>query len=88
MIGLPVVAVNWGGPQQLIDAANGILIEPESEEHIARELAKAMQSLGNDPQRAEAISSAARHRAEQLGFSWPMLLQSWLRIYERLVSSG
>lgn len=86
MIGLPVVAVNWGGPQQLIDTTNGILIEPESEEHIAHELAKAMQSLGNDPQRAEAISSAARHRAQQLGFSWPMLLKSWLRIYERVAS--
>ena len=64
VIGLPVVSVNWGGPQQLIDATNGILIEPESEEYIASELAKAMQSLGNDPQRAEAISSAARHRAD------------------------
>ena len=87
MIGLPVVAVNWGGPQQLIDCTNGILIEPASEELIVSELAAAMVLLGSNSDRADAISHAARQRAEELGFAWPLLLKNWLQIYNCVLSS-
>lgn len=83
MIGLPVVAVNWGGPQQLLDGSNGILIEPESEAHIIRQLAKAMNCLGNDPETAEKLAQNARYQADSRGFSWPVLLGSWLDLYSR-----
>ena len=88
MIGLPVVAVNWGGPQQLIDSSTGILIEPESEQHVVNELAAAMVLLSSNPSRAESIASAARNAADQRGFVWPALLTKWLKIYERSLCSS
>ena len=83
MIGLPVVAVNWGGPQQLLDASNGILIEPEGEAHIIGQLAKAMTLLGHDPETAEKLAENAREQGKVRGFSWPVLLESWLDLYSR-----
>ncbi len=87
MAGLPVVAVNWGGPSTLLDFDSGVLIEPESEGHIVTELATAMQRLGSEAEIAELISKNARLRAEQLGFSWPSLLMQWLNIYQQTIDS-
>lgn len=84
MIGLPVVAVNWGGPQQLIKKTNGILIEPESEDHIIDRLAAAMKLLGNNPNTADKFSEHARKFAEDSGFAWPILLKKWLEIYVKV----
>jgi glycosyltransferase involved in cell wall biosynthesis len=85
MLGLPVVAVDWGGPQQLLDQDSGILIAPDSEEHIVAELANAMTRLSNEPEEAERLSANARQKAEDLGFSWPLLLKRWVHIYRQIM---
>lgn len=83
MLGLPVVCVNWGGPQQLLDPTMAVLIEPESEVQIIRELAEAMGELAGDADRADLLSGRARARAEREGFAWPRLLRNWLSLYDR-----
>jgi glycosyltransferase involved in cell wall biosynthesis len=85
MIGLPIVAVNWGGPQQLLDDNSGILIEPISEDHIVQQLATAMTRLAEHPEQAEQLSINARKKAEAAGFAWPILLQNWLELYRSIL---
>lgn len=86
MIGLPIVAVNWGGPAQLLDADTAILLEPESEEAVVRGLAEAMTTLAGRPALAERLSRAARARAEALGFDWQSLLRDWIGLYDRVLA--
>ena len=87
MTGLPVVALNWGGPAALLDANTGILIEPSSEEHVIGTLAATMVRLGSDADEAERLSRNAREAAEAAGFAWPSLLQNWIKIYYWLTPS-
>ena len=82
MVGLPIVCVNWGGPQQLLDSDIAILIEPESEETIVTALASAMSRLATDPALAESLSLGARAVAERRGFDWPNVLQAWIALYD------
>lgn len=85
MLGLPVIAVNWGGPAELLDASCGILVEPAEEEQIVRKVAEAMTRLMDDPATAERLSAAARKRAEQEGYDWPSLLHHWADIYDDII---
>jgi glycosyltransferase involved in cell wall biosynthesis len=86
MMGLPVVSLNWGGPAELLDASTGILLEPESEDAIVKGLAVAMTKLATQPEVAEALSRAARARAEQEGYDWPSLLRNWIGLYDDLLA--
>lgn len=86
MTGLPVVALNWGGPAALLNANTGILIDPVSEDHVIKELSAAMIMLGSDSQEAERLSSNARAAAEAAGFAWKDLLNYWNELYKKLVN--
>jgi len=86
MKGLPVVALNWGGPAELLDASTGILLEPQSEQSIIDGLAEAMKTLAEDPALADRLSAAARARAEERGFDWPSLLRNWIGFYDDLLA--
>jgi len=83
MFGLPVVAVNWGGPGQLLDPESSVLIPPTDKPTVVTGLANAMEHLGRNGAAADGLSAAARRKAEQAGFSWPKLIRSWLAIYEQ-----
>ena len=87
VMGLPVIALNWGGPSLLVTAETGILIEPLSEEYIVDKLAEAMDSLAEDGDLAERMSSAGRQRAVDSGFLWSSVIGEWTIHYRRLVNS-
>ena len=87
MIGLPVVAINWGGPAALLEADKGILIEPVSENHVILELAVAMIKLGSDAAEADRLSVNARLAAKRAGFAWADLLDDWVERYRNIVNS-
>ena len=82
MLGLPVIAVNWGGPAELLDDRTGVLIAPIDEARVVSDLAIAMTRMGADGAAANQLALAARHQAESAGFSWPNLLARWLEIYD------
>lgn len=89
MIGLPVVAVDWGGPVELLDNETGILIPPTDAQTVVAGLADAMTKLGKDAEFAERLSFAARDKAERLGYDWQTLLENWLGHYnDALASAG
>ena len=80
MLGLPVVALNWGGPAALLGDNAGILIEPRSREFVVQELAIAMDQLAADGILAEELSTRSRKIAEQK-FVWKSVVDDWCRYF-------
>ncbi len=87
MLGLPVIALNWGGPALLVTAETGILIEPRGEEYIIDRLAEAMDRLAEDGDLAEQMSATGRRRAVESGFLWSSVIRNWAAHYRRLRDS-
>jgi glycosyltransferase involved in cell wall biosynthesis len=83
-LGLPVIALNWGGPALLVTPESGILVEPLSEAYVLTELAKAMDRLAQDGEVAERMSIAGRHLATKQGFLWSVLIRRWAELYRDL----
>lgn len=80
VLGLPVIALDWGGPADLLADGAGILIEPQSEDHVVDRLAAAMERLAEDGAVADAISGRARQKAlDQYG--WDTVAASWGGLY-------
>jgi glycosyltransferase involved in cell wall biosynthesis len=79
--GLPVIALDWGGPSLLVTRDTGILIEPVNEEHVVNELAKAMDLLAEDGELAERMSIAGRKRAVDDGYLWSGVIRNWTSVY-------
>lgn len=79
-IGLPVIALKWGGPDGLMDESCGIMIDPSSEEEVIRNLAHAMDRLASDADLANKLSEKARSVAMSR-FSWPDVASSWIASY-------
>ncbi len=83
-IGLPVIALRWGGPAMLGDAGSAILVETTSDETVVAGLAKALDRLAQDAALADIISAKARARAEAK-FTWESVAESWQRAYQTQV---
>ena len=88
MIGLPVVALDWGGPAELLDRETGVLIQPTSAQAVIADLAAAMTRLGQDAKLAESLSLAAREKAERMGYDWHTLLENWLGHYNDVLKNA
>ena len=83
-IGLPVIALGWGGPASLLNEDTGLLISPQSEEQVVRELAEAMDRLAEDAGLANRLAANARRSAERAGFLWSSIIDKWLPLYEQV----
>ncbi len=83
-LGLPVICVDWAGPQQLLGAGEAVMIAPDGgEADVVAKVAAAMDRLATDPVVADTLSARAHDRAMALGFRWRDLLGRWLDIYAR-----
>ena len=80
IVGLPVIALDWGGPQALLRAETGILIDPKSETQISKDIGLAMTTLASDPVKADLLSKNARE------YAGSDLLIKWSKQYELLNS--
>lgn len=83
VLGVPIVCLDWGGPQELLAADEAVMIAPTGTEAVVRALAAAMDRLARDPAAAEAMAARARARALADGFRWRDLLQRWEDVYRR-----
>jgi glycosyltransferase involved in cell wall biosynthesis len=80
-VGLPPVCLDWGGPQLLVEhGVSGYLIRPSSRDQIIKSMAQYLDRLAADGATAEAMSIAARSRAES--WRWRHLVNAWLRAYD------
>jgi alpha-maltose-1-phosphate synthase len=87
-LGLPVIALNWGGPSLLVTPETGILIEPRGEEYVIDKLAEAMDGLAEDGDLAEQMSVAGRQHAIEKGFLWSSVIRGWTTHYRRIRDSN
>jgi len=68
-LGLPVIAVNWGGPPLYMGEGTGILIEPSSRSELIHALSQAIEKLAREPDYRLKLGCEASARA--LGsFDW------------------
>ena len=62
--GIPVIAINWGGPKDYIEKEWGYLLEPTDRASLVQELMARMRYLANNPSVALEMGKAARRAAE------------------------
>lgn len=83
--GLPVIATNWGGPADYVDAYCGILIDPTSKDGFISGLASAMTRLAGSPDLRRQMGQAGRRRAES-DFVWDHKVDRLLEVFDGLVA--
>jgi glycosyltransferase involved in cell wall biosynthesis len=86
LLGVPVIALDWGGPALLVTPETGILIQPTNEATVVAELAAAMDRLATDGELAERFSAAGRARAVAEGYRWQDLIERWIGVYRRVAA--
>ena len=86
-MGKPVIATNWGGPADYLNASCGMLIEPESYAGLVDGFAGAMQKLIASPGLADAMGAAGRQRAIQ-DFDWRRKIDQVLGIYRSVIEKS
>ncbi|HWG06932.1 MAG TPA: glycosyltransferase family 4 protein, partial [Beijerinckiaceae bacterium] len=79
-MGLPVIASDWGGPADYLDASSGILVPPRSREQFVKDLADAMLKLARSPDLRREMGRAGRRRVEE-SFDWERKVDRILEIY-------
>lgn len=85
-LGLPVISLDWGGPQLLIeDGKDGFLIATNSVDDILNNLASSMDKLAEDYELADIFSQNARRKAES--WRWSTLAAQWVAEYRRILQS-
>jgi glycosyltransferase involved in cell wall biosynthesis len=69
-MGLPVVATNWGGPGNYVNASCGRLVDPSSREGFIDGLAHAMIELAQSKGLRSQLSAGALRRVHEAYFTW------------------
>jgi glycosyltransferase involved in cell wall biosynthesis len=83
----PAIAMNFGGPSELIDEAVGHLIDLSSPAAVVKELAETLQDVIDHPQDWMARGRAGRQRVEAC-HSWPAKIQRAETIYDEIICEG
>lgn len=78
--GLPVIALDWGGPADYLDESCGILISPEGPEHVTREMTSALVRLARDPALRSQLGAHGRTKVER-EFDWEKKIDAILPVY-------
>jgi glycosyltransferase involved in cell wall biosynthesis len=78
--GLPVVATDWGGPADYLDAETAILVPPTSPESVIVAFADAMQLLGENNQLVRKMGRAGSSRVER-EYSWNSKIDAICDLY-------
>jgi glycosyltransferase involved in cell wall biosynthesis len=83
-MGKPVIATEWGGPADYLDASCGVLLKPESYSQLVGGFAAAMQKLIDSPELAKSMGEAGRARAIS-DFDWRRKIDRVIAIYTSLI---
>ncbi|WP_210527806.1 glycosyltransferase [Rubellimicrobium arenae] len=82
--GLPVVAVDYGGPAELVDDRSAILLPVTGSWDMARNLAQVISDLHGDRGRIESMSEGALDRIRST-FLWDTKAEALLAKYGRVL---
>jgi glycosyltransferase involved in cell wall biosynthesis len=81
-IGLPIVACNWMGPAEYLDATCAILVAPASEQALVDGFTTAMRKLAASAELRRALGEGARKRVHSGYFGWGKKTSRVLEILE------
>jgi glycosyltransferase involved in cell wall biosynthesis len=82
-VGLPVVATDWGGPADYLDAECGILVRPDDAEQFKRDLGAAMTKLATSPALRARMGARGREKVAAQ-FDWERKAEQMLSIYQQV----
>jgi glycosyltransferase involved in cell wall biosynthesis len=82
-LGLPVIATNWGGPADYVDATCGILIEPTERDRFIVDLSDAIRALALSPAKRRALGEAGREKVISM-YDWERKVDRILELYARV----
>jgi glycosyltransferase involved in cell wall biosynthesis len=85
-MGKPVIATNWGGPADYLDASCGVLVEPESYAGLVAGFAGAMRKMIDSPGLARSMGEAGRERALR-DFDWQRKIDRVIAIYRSVAEN-
>ena len=83
--GLPAITVDYGGPGYVTDDACAIRLPLSTPEALSRDLADAIRTLNDDPDRRMAMGAAARRRVADEGL-WENKARRLLALYESVLA--
>lgn len=83
--GIPVVAADWGGPSDYVDANSGILIPPTTPDKFVSQLADAILLLSENAQLRDEMGKAGRRRVRGR-YDWRVKAKMMLQIYNDVLS--
>ena len=78
---VPVIATNWGGPADYLDASCGILVEPISREGFIHKFSAALIKLATsaDLRQQMGLNGQRRIKTE---FDWDIKVDQMMNIYQ------
>ena len=76
----PVIAINFGGPGELVDKEVGELIEPTSPEQVTKDLANSLSKIISNPEGWSLRGKVGRLRVES-HYSWEAKVSSAITLY-------
>ncbi len=86
-MGRPVIATDWGGPADYLDAGTGFLIAPTDRDTMIAGFAAAMQRLIDDPELASRMGAAAQEKV-LAQFTWQSKIDRILEIYGSVLKNS
>ncbi len=81
----PVIASDWGGPQDYVTPDTGILVPPTDRASLVDGIAAAVSALAKDPARVSKMGDAARRVVEER-YSWKAKAHEMIDLYGRVIA--
>ena len=69
-LGKPIIATNWGGPADYVNASCGILVDPSSKTGFVDGLAEAMLRLAGSPELRRSLAEGGIRRVLEDNLDW------------------
>jgi glycosyltransferase involved in cell wall biosynthesis len=85
--GLPVVAVNYGGPGELVDDEVGRKVSADGPEPLIQDLVDTFRDIANNPENWRLRGQKGRKRAEK-EYGWEARMASAIKIYRRTLGDN
>lgn len=82
--GLPSIAVDYGGPGELLDERSGIMLKMSDRDHMVTQLITAMESLVMDEDRSRRLAEFAIQQIHQR-FTWERKADQIRSIYQQIL---
>lgn len=86
-IGLPIIATNWAGPGNYVDASCGILVDPTSKDEFVDGLAQAMVQLAHAPEQRQRMGAAGVEQVRQRYLDWESKVDRLVEIFEETIAT-